>query len=349
MSFNIIRIALMLMIYSIFLSCKGQETSKAKTFEIGKIVSEIDNRICVIFQDSKGNYWFGSNGKGVYYFAENQLKQITTENGLVDNTIRGIQEDKKGNVFIETPEGISKYNGLSFKTLSPIISPNNVWKLEPDDLWFGYDANDVYRYDGDALFQLKLPRQDLKNAFGIDTLISPFDSNNPYSIYGVDKDKEGNVWFGTFVAGAFRYDGKSFLWIDEKELSILPDGIAPGVRSILQDKDGYFWLSNFKSKYKIESNTLEYKKLKGVEKEKPHYFNAGLSDTKGNLWMTTYGGGVWKYDGKTLSNFEIKNGNEEVLLYTIYQDNKGIMWLGTENNGVYKFNGKAFEKFEVNH
>ncbi|MBK6331709.1 MAG: hypothetical protein IPF62_14880 [Bacteroidetes bacterium] len=42
-----------------------------------------------------------------------------------------------------------------------------------------------------------------KKAFSIDTLISPFNSNNPYSVYGVNKDKDGNIWFGTFVAGAF--------------------------------------------------------------------------------------------------------------------------------------------------
>jgi hypothetical protein len=47
-------------------------------------------------------------------------------------------------------------------------SPNQ-WRLEPNDLWFGYNANDLYRYDGDSLFELKLPRKDLKKAFGIDT------------------------------------------------------------------------------------------------------------------------------------------------------------------------------------
>jgi ligand-binding sensor domain-containing protein len=266
---------------------------------------------------------------------------------LVDNTIRGIQEDKSGNIFIETANGISKYDGKSFTTLKPIVSGNNKWKLDANDLWFGYNANDLYRYDGDSLFELKLPRKDLKKAFGIDTLVSPFNSNNPYSVFKVNKDKDGNIWFGTFVAGAFRYDGHSFLWFDEKELSILPDGTAPGVRSMIQDKDGYFWLSNFISKYKIEPNTLGYKKLKAVEKDKPKYFNSGLLDKNGNLWMTTYGGGVWKYDGKTLVNYDVNNGKEDVLLISIFQDNNGIFWLGTDNDGVYKSNGEIFEKFEL--
>jgi ligand-binding sensor domain-containing protein len=353
MNISPIKILLLIFISSTFLSCKGQEKTESKiietkSFEFGKTVSNLDDRIWVVFQDSQDNYWFGSNGKGIYHFDGKVLKLITSNDGLIDNTIRGIQEDNKGNIYIETPEGISEFDGDRFSTLKVITSPNNEWKLEPNDLWFGYNANDLYRYDGDSLFELKLPRKDLKKAFGIDTLISPFNSNNPYSVYGVDKDKDGNIWFGTFVAGAFRYDGKSILWIGEKELSILPDGTAPGVRSIIQDKDGFFWLSNFKSKYKIEPNTLEYEKIKGVEKEKPNYFNSGLSDNNENLWMTTYSGGVWRYDGKTISNFEINNGKKDVLLITIYQDNNGIIWLGTDNDGVYKQNGDIFEKFEPN-
>ena len=61
--------------------------------------------------------------------------------------------------------------------------------------------------------------------------------------------------------------------------------------------------------------------------------------------MTTYGGGVWKYDGESLSNLEIHNGIETILLVSIYQDSNGTLWLGTNNDGVYKQNGEAFEKF----
>jgi len=320
---------------------------ETETKAIGKVVSEFDNQIWRIFQDSKGKYWFGSNGRGVYYSDGKELKQFTTIDGLVNDTIRGIQEDREGNIYIETFEGISKFDGNQFTTLKAIKSSHNLWKLEPNDLWFGYNANDLFRYDGDTLFELKLPRKDLKKAFGIDTLISPFNSNNPYSVYGINKDKSGNIWFGTFVAGAFRYDGKSFMWFDEKELSIQPDGTAGGVRSIIQDKDGYFWLSNFKSKYEIDSNKLIYEKIKGIEKNKPYYFNAGLVDRDGNLWMTTYGGGVWTYDGKMLTNLEVKKGTENALLVSIYQDNNGTIWLGTDNDGVYKQNGEKFEKFKL--
>lgn len=358
----LIKILLTVIISSSLLSCNSQVKSKPeqteiKTMEIGKKVSKLDNQIWAVFQDSKGNYWFGSNGQGVYKFDGKTIIQFTTKDGLVHNQIRGIQEDSEKNLYIETHNGISKYNGIEFTTLQPVKSSKNEWKSEPNDLWFGYNANDLYRFDGKSLYELKLPRKDLKKAFGIETEGVPFEGNNnsPYAVFGVNKDKDGSVWFGTATAGAFRYDGDSLLWFGEKELSTLPDGRVPGVRSMIQDKDGYYWLSNFYSKYKINPDLPKgYEKVKAVDlpeeitKDKILYFTSGIADEKNNLWMTTYGGGVWNYDGKTLSNYKIHNGKEEVLLICIYQDNNGTIWLGTNNDGVYRRNGNKFEKFQTN-
>lgn len=361
MTINTLKISLIFFISTGFFSCTGQvktEDQKVETkMAIGKVVNELDHQIWKIFQDSKGKYWFGSNGRGVYCFDGKQMKLFTTADNLISNTIRGIQEDKDGKIYIETPEGISQFDGEKFMTLKVVQSPDSEWKLNPNDLWFGYNANDVYRFDGAVLHELQLPREDLKTAFGVETEGVPFKgiNNTPYGVFGVNKDKDGNIWFGTATAGAFRFDGKTFLWFGEKELSTLPDGRVPGVRSIIQDKDGYFWISNFLSKYKIDPKLPKgYEKTKAVylsqetTNDKLSYFNAGIADDKGNLWMTTYSNAVWKYDGKTLSKFEVFNGKENVLLVSIFQDKNGTLWLGTDNAGVYKSNGESFEKFEIN-
>lgn len=356
MTINTIKFILVILISNNLASCNGQlkfksEQADIKSQEFGKVVSELDNQIWKIFQDSKDNYWFGSNGNGIYKFDKKIITQFTTKDGLVNNSIRGIQEDSTGNIFIKTPNGISKYTGTGFITLKPVKSPNNEWKLQPNDLWFGY-INDLYRFDGKTLYELELPRKDLKKAFGLDTFQR--NNNSPYAVFGVNKDKAGNVWFGTGSAGVFRFDGETFLWFGEKELSTLPDGRVPGVRSMIQDMDGNYWLSNFYSKYRIAPDLPNgYEKMKAVDlpkeivKDEILYFNSGIADEKGNLWMTTYSGGVWKYDGKTLSNFEIDNVEKEVLLISIYQDNKGTIWLGTDNDGVYKQRGNNFGKFEA--
>ena len=348
---------LILCILVFFSACKSQtHAEKVKKQNIGKaigtVVTELPAKVWAIFQDSKDKHWFGSNGEGVFRYDGKELRKFTMEDGLVDDAIRGIQSDTSGNIYIETPAGISKYDGNSFTTLQLIISDLNQWQLEPTDLWFSCNAsaNDIYRYDGENLFELKLPKINLREAIGINTEVFSF---NPYAVYGIDKDSKGNLWIGTVVSGAYRYDGRSFLLVTEKELSILDDGRIPGLRSMVEDKDGNFWLSNFISRYKInvEIGTTEYEKLEGVDMSKGHfdnrlpYFNEGLVDANNDLWMASYGTGAWKYDGEELTNYVVKDGETEALLITIYKDNEGVLWLGSDNVGVFRYIGEAFEKF----
>jgi len=345
------------LVFFILLSCQGSRSTSEKgvndSFPQTKNTFELDDRIWQVFQDSRGDFWFGSNGNGLYRYDGKMLSLYTEEAGLIDNTIRDIQEDKYGNIYIGTPTGVSKYDGSTFKTLHHLDTALNDWKLDPGDLWFNCNGNHLYRCDGEWLYELQLPEVDLVGQ-GMATSGVQFSgmNNSAYAVYGIDKDKEGNLWLGTITAGAFRYDGESFLWIGEQELSTLPDGRVPGVRSMLQDKEGYMWLSNFYSKYMIDSTAHSgYTKSKAVDipdelsEDRILYFNSGLIDKEGDLWMTTYGGGVWKYDGQQLTNTEITNSEGTVLIVSIYQDREGVMWLGTDNDGVYKQEGEDFVKF----
>jgi len=357
MSIELFKPFLICFILSSFFSCKGQVNPETRqlaapidTKVIGKTVSGLYHKIWSVFQDSKGNYWFGSNGQGVYLYDGESLRQFTRADGLLSSAIRGIQEDDKGNIFIETPNGVNKYDGERFTTLKIKRSVMNPWILNESDLWFNCnsEAQHIYRFDGEMLYELKLPKQDIEGKLKVNTADH---ASSPYSVFGIDKDKKGNLWIGTMLAGAFRFDGKDFLWVGEKELSQLDDSRVPGVRSMLEDKNGHMWLSNFIHKYEVnEAKDPQYKMIKAVDlseeikKNKFLYFNSGVADKDGNLWMVSYGGGVWKYDGKELENYEISDGNERVLLISIYQDHGGVLWLGSDNKGVYKYNGETFEK-----
>lgn len=354
MTIHIIKAIFLVVVLSHVFSCSGQVKSKNKSSEsqkvtLGKSVSKLDKQIWNIFQDSKANYWFGSKKSGLYLFDGEKLTQFTTEDGLPSNQIQGVQEDKNFNLLVHTGKGISKFDGKKFTLLNIIQSTDNEWKLGADDLWFANIDNGVYRYDGENVFVLELPTKDIEKVLGITASNTSY---SPYAIAGMGKDKSGNVWFGTGLAGAFRFDGDSFLWIAEKELSRLEDGREPGVRSIVEDKDGNIWLSNIRYKYKITSENT-YEKLPGINLsehnvsiELPYYMSA-VSDDKDNLWMVSFDEGVWKYDGEKLQQFIPKQDNKEILLLTIFKDKDGTMWLGTYDDGVYRYNGEDFEKFEV--
>jgi ligand-binding sensor domain-containing protein len=345
-----------------FTLCKAQNASP---FAIGEPVSELDKTILVIFQDRNNNYWFGSDGRGVYRYDGKTLLHLTTKNGLCNNRIREIQEDKSGNIYFTTFEGISKFDGKRVTTLSlaKTIFPTNEWKLQPDDLWFKGASGEggIYRYDGRMLHFLKFPKHYLEDEFYSK---NPNVTYSPYDVYTIYKDSKGHIWFGTSNLGLCRYDGKSFKWLYEKELTETPKGGSFGIRSILEDKSGKFWFCNTRYRYTIDppatpagygnvkgKDLLNYKREKGIDRIKTGtgedliYYMSIAEDNSGSLWMATYDLGVWQYTGKAITQYPIKDGPKDITLFSIYKDNQGALWLGTHQAGAYKFNGKTFEKF----
>ncbi|MEZ5056282.1 MAG: two-component regulator propeller domain-containing protein [Saprospiraceae bacterium] len=213
---------------------------------LGDTVEELGSSIMVIYQDKNDVFWFGSWEMGVYKYDGKTLINLTTKHGLPYNRIDEIKEDEAGNLYFSSchPKStVSKFDGRTFTTLSPVT--DNDWQLNPSDLWFrtSFDfENKVYRYNGKTLHELSLP--------------APPELENPFGIYSIYTDKKGNLWFGTNPVGVCRYDGKSFDWITEEDVTEFRDEGANGVRSIAEDKNGDFWF-NTEYRYSIyDSFTL---------------------------------------------------------------------------------------------
>lgn len=358
-----------------FTTCNAQNTSqnlniKNGMLSTGENVSEIDKAISVIFQDKNNGYWFGSNGQGIYYEPKSLSKTVpkklihfSTKDGLCNNHIREIKEDKSGNIFFNTVGGISKFDGQKFTTLVVLdtSASENEWELQPDDLWFkgNQNENGVYRYDGELLHHLKFPKHHLADAY-----YARFPNNtwSPYEVYFIYEDSKKNMWFGTSNFGICRYDGKSLSWMYEEHLTNIKGGGSFGIRSIIEDNEGKFWFCNSQYRYTIypaekEKGLIDYKREKGFEGLKAAnggefiYYLSIVEDNNHQLWMATYDEGVFKYNlsaqngSEKIVHYPVKVGEKDLALSAIYKDNFGNLWLCTQDAGVYKFNGKTFEKF----
>ncbi len=335
-------------------SAGGPPGAQPATVVTGDTVTEMSKALWIVFQDTKNNRWFGSDGQGVYRSDGKTITQFTTKHGLPNDQIREIQQDKSGNIYIGTCGGISRFDGKTFTTLTPIESTD--WKMTPDDLWFKGASTETgpYRYDGTSLYHLKFPKHYLEDEFFSKNERRPW---SPYGVYTIYKDKRGHLWFGTASLGLCRYDGKTVSWLYEVPLTNAPTGGSIGIRSIVEDKNGKYWFSNTQYRYSIapgEAATsgpgrLGYTREPGIEGHKAAdgdlwYFSSVVED-KGNLWMASYGDGVLKYDGKGVIRYAVTDGGKATTVFSISKDNQGVLWLGTHAAGAYRFNGKEFEQF----
>lgn len=80
----------------------------------------------------------------------------------------------------------------------------------------------------------------------------------------------------------------------------------------------------------------------------PRYGNVqcGLQDKAGNLWFGTTLNGLYKYDGKSFTQFLVVDGLDSNNIFSILEDKDGKIWIGT-HSGLYLYDGKTFAAIEI--
>lgn len=120
-----------------------------KAYRDGKLVYQIYTRklnapasrqyerVTSVFQSKDGTLWIGTNGNGFYKRVKSGNRYVfqdyTTQDGLVNNNVRGIVEDWYGNLWITTLNGLSRFSIIeeSFRNFSKndgLASNQFYWK-----------------------------------------------------------------------------------------------------------------------------------------------------------------------------------------------------------------------------
>ena len=260
------------------------------------ITSKVSSaRFFSVLEDRKGNFWFGSVGSGVYYYDGKSFTNFTTRDGLANNRVGNIYEDKSGNIWFATGGGVSRYDGKSFRnfTTKDGLSNNDITTIMEDKtgkFWFG-TRGDACFYDGKTF-----------------TVFKNNDGKTFFNVWSIIEDKKGNIWFGD-VDGLWRYDGSTFTNFTKKS-----------VADIIEDKNSNIWTcsESAESPASVGSETgniqdwaltrYDGKSLSNIKPTVSEIKNKGmifgfLIAFDGSIWFGGFDG-VHRYDGKTVKDFK---------------------------------------------
>ena len=94
---------------------KGDFAVEYHPYKLDDPKSGVIDKILSFCLAKDGKIWLGSNGYGLYCYNYNKdgktfVKSFTTNNGLANNTVKGIVEDNQGMLWIATDNGLSIFN-----------------------------------------------------------------------------------------------------------------------------------------------------------------------------------------------------------------------------------------------
>ena len=241
-------------------------------------------------------------------------------NGIV----RTIKQDRKGNIWITSWEGVFKYDGKSFTNITGKVSSARFFSVLEDrrgNFWFASIGAGVYYYDGKSFLNF--------------TTKDGLANNTVTNIY---EDKNGNIWFGT-ESGASGYvpstplrtGGKSFRNLKMREAAPVTatDSVYHGDHPAHTVSDSV--------------HVSAYQKPLPEDSWMHNDVNAIIEDNTGKLWFGTRGY-AFVYDGKTFTTITNEAGKPFTNIRSMIKDKKGNIWLGGYD-GLWRYDGKTFTNF----
>ena len=75
------------------------------------------------------------------------------------------------------------------------------------------------------------------------------------------------------------------------------------------------------------------------------FINCMDQDHEENLWIGTLNG-VSKFDGKSFTNYGVKQGFTNKAVTAILCDNKGYTWCGIIDGSLFRFDGLEWEQMQ---
>lgn len=273
-----------------------------------------------ITEDGNGNIWSNSFD-GADIFDGNQWMNLTVADGLTENYSWAIDHDQDGNIWFAgtTDSSITRFDGSDFTVYpQPGIYEECMYNDSKGNMWFGsFGGSGVARFDGSNWTYFPTSEIGCGSqviSIGEDKVGNIIlSSNNPTGVVFVYDgttwemfqlpeplnesviieiyfDSKGNTWLATYEAIS-KFDGS------EWEHFSLNDGIPMYADDISEDIYGNIWFGGVRELVRYDGNTwTKYTENDGLAAASQGNIYSVYADTRGNVWVGTYRGGISKFE-----------------------------------------------------
>ncbi|HLJ25765.1 MAG TPA: two-component regulator propeller domain-containing protein [Candidatus Angelobacter sp.] len=286
--------------------------------------SEKDQKpVTAIEESGDGSVWIGLFGGGVVRVLDGRQTVFTTHEGLSNDYVHSILQDRDGNVWIGTVGGLNRLteNQFSAYTMKDGLPQNNVFGIFEDregNLWAGVDSTSALNRFRDGKFLTYTTQEGLSGD----------------SVYSVWQRKDGSIWVGT-DGGLSEFDHGKFTTYTDKLLN-------NRVTAVLESRDGSLWIGTSGSglgRLKNDHLTM-YTRRDGLANDQVWCL---AEDKEGNVWIGT-NDGLNRFQHEKLTSYSLNEGLPSQMIRMLGVDREGNLWIGG-NSGLTQFKGGMFKTY----
>jgi len=307
------------------------------------------------YEDREGNIWIGLWGGGLVFCDPASILRYTEADGLPDREIRCLGEDPEGRVWIGTMGGMAC---MEEGQIRPLKTGEIISAIVVDgqgQVWSGGNAGKVYKWEGQTPQPISVTEdphpeeiaglcEDGQGRISVGTSESRFGWIEGNSFISLECDTALQDQDGPFWVGSLLRDQDGVFWVGfygrVPSLYCYEDGhLRPadmaGAESIvyvnvLWEYQNTLWVGTGKGLFTLDLSSREVRHFTAEQFGlSANGILALTSDSQGNIWMGTSGGGVLHYDGQTFQSIRLGPSALENMVEAVLQDRRGRMWFGT--------------------
>ena len=263
----------------------------------------------LLLRDRNGGLWLGStSGGGLVHVHKGRTDAFASSDGLSGDGITTLFEDREGNVWVSTVEGLDRFRDLPIATYSTKQGFTNgialsVLAATDGSIWLG-TAGGVNRW-----------------SHGRTTI---YQAPGPGGVQSIFEDSLGRVWISTLRDVGYLEHGRF--------VALTALGRGP-IRSIVEDRDANVWIANEDlGLFRVSSRTGHVDLSPWTALKHKTAASAMIADrSQTGVWLGFLLGGIVRFgDGQVRASYGTEDGLGVGRVRSLRLDRDGAVWAATE-------------------
>ena len=329
-----------------------------------------EQKVYKLLQDTKDYIWLGT-ANGLSRFDGKKFENFTSRDNLASGGVKSIFEDSLGYIWFGhlSGGGVSRYDGHKFEQVSfdslKITGDITSIVQTKDKIWFTSTTGGALQADFPVKDIKHIKLKQFRGKAGLsdqvygsylirdgsficisDVGLRKYNTGeNKFENYRMPhlttyfstncllEDKSGNIWFGTYNGGLYKYimSESKMMYYD-----LIKEGIESNtVSSIYEDSHGRIWVGTWGGGIAVFEGKQIRKFNSGNGLKASRIYDI-IEDVEGNILIADQSNGLTIFKGDAFETINEKEILPDPNVNAIYQDKTGAMWFGT-NSGITRY------------
>ncbi len=269
--------------------------------------------VMAMLQDAEGNIWLGTSGAGLQRYSNDLFVSFDDRSGLTDNIIRTIFQDSRAKYYFADAEGgFNVFDGDNLvaypkNKLAPMRAIKDFFEIKPGHILMA-TLNGLWEFNGVDLKKVNA-QYGWKHQIPISNI----------------KLKQDTLFFGTYHHGLIKSSKGQATFYNTATCNMTTNQL----NHLLIDSKHRIWMSTMQGVMLYENGQIT-NFVEGQELNDSYIIQAA-EDRAGNIWFSTYTGGLLRYDGQKWESFDTSDGISSDNIYSVIADDDGNIWAGAQN------------------